>query len=231
MSKRDQGASLTTYMEGGYAPEAVVNYLFLLGWSPKENREVVPLPEVIQMFDLPQILRHNARFDINKLHWLNGEYIRLMTQERFNQFAAQALARDGIKVEGFPPEYINAAFSTCKEKVKQFTEVKTFADFYFLPQVEIEEASRKDLSADNGRIIKALRDALANHEDFRADSLNAAAKKAAAELGVKIGLVVHPLRLACTGRTVGPSLYHLIEVLGKDRVLPRLDRFVAQCPA
>ena len=231
MSKRDQGASLTTYMEGGYAPEAVVNYLYLLGWSPKENREVVPLQDVIKMFDLQQILRHNARFDINKLHWVNGEYIKTMSQERFNQFAAKALERDGIRVEGFAPEYINAAFSTVKEKVKQFTEVKTFADFYFLPEVEIEEVSRKDLTADNCRIMEAVRGALTNQQNFSPDAVSVTTKKVAGELGVKIGLVVHPLRLACTGRTVGPSLYHLMEVLGKERILARLDRFVGQCCA
>ncbi len=230
MSKRDQGASLTTYMEGGYAPEAVVNYLYLLGWSPKENREVVPLADVIRMFDLPQILRHNARFDINKLHWINGEYIKTMTQERFNQFAAKALERDGIRVEGFPPEYINAAFSTVKEKVKQFTEVKTFADFYFLKEVEVEAVSRKDLTPENRRLMEAVRDALGKLEDFRADAIGAKVKAVATELGVKIGLVVHPLRLACTGRTVGPSLYHLMEVLGGERVRDRLSGFILQCP-
>ncbi len=230
MSKRDQGASLTTYMEGGYAPEAVVNYLYLLGWSPKENREVVPLADVIRMFDLPQILRHNARFDINKLHWINGEYIKTMTQERFNQFAAKALERDGIRVEGFPPEYINAAFSTVKEKVKQFTEVKTFADFYFLKEVEVEAVSRKDLTPENRRLMEAVRDALGKLEDFRADAIGAKVKAVATELGVKIGLVVHPLRLACTGRTVGPSLYHLMEVLGGERVRERLSGFILQCP-
>ena len=229
MSKRDTGASLTTYIDEGYAPEAVVNYLYLLGWSPKANREVMPLDEVIKMFDLPQILRHNARFDINKLHWLNGEYIKLMSQERFNQFATRALERDGIRVEPSDPAYINAAFSTVKEKVKQFTEVKIFSDFYFLPEVEIEEASRKDLTPENGRIMTAVRAALTNHEDYSVNALNNLVKKVAADLGVKIGLVVHPLRLACTGRTVGPSLYHLMEVLGAERVLKRIDRFIAQC--
>src|SRR5512137_129626 len=73
MSKRDKGASLTTYMEEGYAPEALVNYLCLLGWSPKNNREKMPLAELIQLFDLHQILRHNARFDLGKLQWLDGE--------------------------------------------------------------------------------------------------------------------------------------------------------------
>ena len=182
------------------------------------------------MFDLPQILRHNARFDINKLHWLNGEYIKLMPQERFNEFAAQALERVGVKVAGHDPAYINAAFSTVKEKVKQFTEVPTFSDFYFLPQVELEEASRGDLTAGNRQIMQALRPALAAHADFAVDSLGAVLKQVSKDLGVKIGLVVHPTRLACTGRTVGPSLYHLMEVLGKERVLQRVDRFIEQCP-
>src|ERR1041385_764574 len=71
MSKRDQGASLTSYLEEGFAPESVANYLCLLGWSPKDNREVVPVRDVVAMFDLPQILRHNARFDLDKLHWLH----------------------------------------------------------------------------------------------------------------------------------------------------------------
>lgn len=231
MSKRDTGASLTNYMDEGYAPEAVVNYLYLLGWSPKENREVMALADVIKMFDLPQILRHNARFDINKLHWLNGEYIKLMSQARFNEFATRALERDGIKVEGAEASYINAVFSTVKEKVKQFTEVKIFSDFYFLPQVEVEEASRKDLTAENRRIMEAVRNALKQHQDYSVDALNALVKRVAGELGVKIGLVVHPLRLACTGRTVGPSLYHLMEVLGRERVQARIERFIAQCPA
>src|ERR1041384_3858986 len=92
MSKRDRGASVTTYMEEGYAPEALVNYLCLLGWSPKNNREKMPLSEVIETFDLPQILRHNARFDLAKLNWLNGEYVRDMPDDRFYELSLHALA-------------------------------------------------------------------------------------------------------------------------------------------
>ncbi|MSU04990.1 MAG: glutamate--tRNA ligase, partial [Pedosphaera sp.] len=82
MGKRDVGASLQSYQDGGYAPEAVVNYLCLLGWSPKGNREILPLDEVVAMFDLPQILRHNARFDLAKLQWINWEYTKSMPIER-----------------------------------------------------------------------------------------------------------------------------------------------------
>src|SRR5436190_6838633 len=85
MSKRDHGASLTTYMDEGFVPAAVVNYLCLLGWSPKDNREKLSLDEVIARFDLPQILRHNARFDMGKLEWLAGEYLREVSDEEFRR--------------------------------------------------------------------------------------------------------------------------------------------------
>src|SRR5213075_196444 len=105
MSKRDQGASLSSYMQEGYAPEAVVNYLCLLGWSPKDNREKMSLQEVIERFDLPQILRHNARFDMKKLQWLDGEYIRHMEKERYYKLATQALTKAGIETSGFDGSY------------------------------------------------------------------------------------------------------------------------------
>src|SRR6266446_4375956 len=93
MSKSDPDAakarlaSLQTYVEDGYAPEAVRNYLCLLGWSPKDNREVMPIDDVVKLFDLPQILRNNARFDTSKLTWMNGEYLRAMPLDRFIQLA------------------------------------------------------------------------------------------------------------------------------------------------
>jgi glutamyl-tRNA synthetase len=225
MSKRDKGASLMTYLEEGYAPEAVVNYLCLLGWSPKGNREKVPLPEVIELFDLPQILRHNARFDLNKLHWLNGEYIREMCADRFHELAVHALARAGINTDQFPLEYVKAALDTCKQKVKLFAEVRTFGDFYFKDEIELSpEILQKDFPLQNRPRLVKLREAFAKLGKFDADTLNTTLKAVASETGVSIGVLVHPLRLACTGRTVGPSLYHLMEVLGKDRVLTRMDK-------
>ncbi len=244
MSKSDKGAVLHEYMEALCVPEAVVNNLFLLGWSPKADRELVPVQEVIEMFDLPQILRHNARFDVDKLHWINSEYIRLLPQPRFNEYCARALAREGIKLDGFSRQYVNAALETCHEKVKQFVDAevlrtknekkhiataRVFADFYFLEEVQVEESSRKDLTAENKRILQQVRETLSTLNDFKADPIGESIKKVAVELGLKAGAVVHPTRLACTGRTVGPSLYHLMDVLGKDRVLARIDRFVAQC--
>src|SRR5438094_1095406 len=105
MSKRDQGASLTSYLEEGFAPEAIVNYLCLLGWPPKDNREVMPLREIVPMFDLPQVLRHNARCDLDKLHWLHCEYIRLMSNERLYELTVPALVWAGYGTSASPSPY------------------------------------------------------------------------------------------------------------------------------
>ncbi len=224
MSKRDKGASLSSYAEEGYAPEAVVNYLCLLGWSPKENREKVPVKEVIELFDLPQILRHNARFDLDKLHWLNGEYIREMTDDRFHELSVHALARAGYDTNKFPLDYVKAALATCRGKIKIFSELGPYAGFYFRDGIAPDsEAATKGFSAEEKTRLHKLREAFGNLAEFHALACESTLKAVAKELGVKAGALVHPLRLACTGSTAGPSLYHLLEVLGKERVMARLD--------
>jgi glutamyl-tRNA synthetase len=225
MSKRDKGASLSTYMDEGYPPEALVNYLCLLGWSPKNNREKMPVADVIEAFDLPQILRHNARFDLTKLTWLAGEYVREMNEERFYELSVHALNRAGLATEAYPSEYIRAALDTCKGKFKMFAELPGYAGFYFKDQIEYDpEAARKGFVTENKPRVIRLRELLSQLDPFRADPIGATFKSAAQELGVKTGVLVHPARLACCGSTSGPSLYHLMEILGKDRVLRRLDR-------
>jgi glutamyl-tRNA synthetase len=225
MSKRDKGASLAAYMEEGYAPEAIVNYLCLLGWSPKNNREKMPLAEVIEAFDLPQILRHNARFDLTKLNWLAGEYVREMDDDRFYELSIQALERAGLNSHAFPPAYTKAALDTCKGKFKLFGELPAYAGFYFKEEVEYDpEAVKRDFIPENKPRLARLREAFAGLQPFEPDNIGATLKAVAQELGVKAGVLVHPTRLACCGATAGPSLYHLLAILGKDRSLQRIDR-------
>jgi glutamyl-tRNA synthetase len=229
MSKRDKGASLTSYMEEGYAPEAIVNYLCLLGWSPKNNREKMAISEVVESFDLPQILRHNARFDMAKLLWLNGEYLRETSQDRFYELSIHALKRAGLDTNKYPVEYVKAALDTCKGKIKVFSELPGYAGFYFNDGIEYNaEAAAKDFVPENKPRLEKLRDALAKLPTFDAASVESALKGVAAELGVKVGVLVHPTRLALTGAPAGPSLYHLMEILGKERTLERLNRAIAK---
>jgi glutamyl/glutaminyl-tRNA synthetase len=183
------------------------------------------LADVIQVFDLPLILRHNARFDLTKLNWLNGEYVREMEDDRFYELSIHALARAGLDTNKYPVGYVKAALDTCKGKFKLFGELPAYAGFYFKDEIECDAASaQRDFTPENLPRLMKLRDALARLEPFEADAIGNCLKAVAQELGVKPGVLVHPTRLACCGNPAGPSLYHLLAILGKERVLQRLDR-------
>ena len=231
MSKRDQGASVGSYIEEGYLPAAVVNFLCLLGWSPKDNREKIEIEEVARIFDLKNINRKAAVFDLDKCAWFSGEYMRELPPEEFVGMGAAFLEKQGLTAR-FAPEYVRAALATCVGKVRILAELPAYAGFYFKNDFEYNpDGVAKNFTPDNKPRLQAVRDAFAVVETFDAASLEAALKATAAALGVKAGVLVHPTRLAVTGSNAGPSLYHLLEILGKEKTLARIDRGLAAFPA
>ena len=225
MSKRDEGARVEYYIRRGYLPAAVRNYLCLVGWSPKDNREKIDVDEVIRIFDLKNIGRSSATFDPDKLHWLNGEYARELSDAEFYDLAVARLKSSGVKLDKFPEKYVCAALQTCKGKINTFDELPAYCGFYFTDEFDYDpNGIAKHFTPENKPRLEAVRDALRALKKFDAAEIEATVKSAAANLGVKVGAIVHPTRLAVTGSNVGPSLYHLLEVLGKDKVLARIDR-------
>ena len=224
MSKRDEGASLEGWQQVGYVPSAVANYLSLLGWSPKDDSQVMPLSEIIERFDLPQINRANARFDLEKLKWMNYEHLRGLPMADYRERAVVA----GVDFGGASEEYISAALSTCRDKVKQVEDLSTFCSFYFTDEFDYDETmAAKAFAPDNKEPFARLREVFAGVEDFTPEPLEAALKALAEELEVKVRVLVMPARCACTGVKVGPSLYDLMTVLGRDKVLARFDKALA----
>jgi glutamyl-tRNA synthetase len=216
-------ASLANYVADGYVADAVRNYLCLLGWSPKGGKEVMPIDEVVQAFELGQILRHNARFDATKLTWMNGEYIRALPRERFVALARPFLPAAGAAA---PELYQRAVLGLVQEKLKLLRELpdKTgyfFGDDYAFDPAAVEKSCRAPGTAAR---LGQLADRFAAVAGWDAAGLEAALKALAAERGVKTGELIHPCRIATSGQGAGPSLYHLLEVLGRDRVLARLRR-------
>src|SRR6266566_321652 len=208
MSKRDEGARVEYYMRRGYLPAAVCNYLCLLGWSPKDNRE---------------------KIDIDKLHWLNGEYARELSDSEFYDLAVARLKSSGAKLDNYPEKYVRAALQTCKGKINTFDELPAYCGFYFTDNFDYNpEGVAKHFTTENKPRLKAVREALSALEEFNAAEIEATLKNTASKLGGKVGAIVHPTRLAVTGSNVGPSLYHLLEVLGKEKVLARIDRALAK---
>jgi glutamyl-tRNA synthetase len=225
MSKRDEGARVEYYIQRGYLPGAVRNYLCLLGWSPKDNREKIGIDEIIRIFDLKNIGRSSATFDPDKLHWLNGEYARELSDSEFYDLAVAKLKASGVKLENFPEKYVRGALETCKGKINTFDELPAYCGFYFTDSLDYNpEGLAKHFIAENKLKLEAVRDALSPLKKFDVAEIEATLKSTAAKLDVKVGAIVHPTRLAVTGSNVGPSLYHLLEVLGKEKVIARIDR-------
>jgi len=225
MSKRDAGARVEYYIRRGFLPAAVRNYLCLLGWSPKDDREKLDIDEIIRIFDLKNIGRSSATFDPDKLHWLNGEYARALEDEKFYELAVARLRLSGVKVDDYPEQYVRAALQTCEGKINRFDELPAYCGFYFTDDFDYDpQSAAKHFTLENKARLEAVRGALSSLEKFDVAEIEAALKTTAAKLGIKFGAIVHPTRLAATGSTVGPSLYHLLEVLGKEKVLARIDR-------
>jgi glutamyl-tRNA synthetase len=203
----------------------VNNYLCLLGWSPKDNTEKLSLAEVVERFDLPQILRHNAKFDFEKLTWLQGEYCRELPNDRFYEMSVHALAKAGIDTNKLDVNYVKAALDTCKGKIKTFSELPAYGGFYFRDEIVYDpEAAKKSFVPENKPRLEKLREAFAKQTAFDATTIETTLKATATELGVKVGILVHPTRLAVTGNPNGPSLYHLLEVMGKEKVMGRIQK-------
>ena len=229
MSKRDEGASVEYYIKRGYLPAAVRNYLCLLGWSPKDNREKINIEEIIRLFDLNNVGRSQATFDPDKLHWLNGEYARELSDSEFYALALTRLKSSGVKIDNYPEEYVRAALQTCKGKINMFDELPAYCGFYFTDDFDYNpEGVAKHFTAENKPRLEAVRDAFSALQRFDAAKIETTLKTTAANLGVKVGAIVHPTRLAVSGSNIGPSLYHLLEVLGKEKVLARIDRALSK---
>ena len=231
MSKRDEGAAIATYIEQGYAPEAVRNYLCLLGWSPKDNREKIDIEEVIKLFELEKINRRNAAFDLDKCYWLNGQYVAQMPLERFIELAHPFIERAKIKVSD--EKYLHGVLAIVKEKIKLFKDVPEWTSYFFTEDYELDPGSVEKVfgKPEATGHLKALCEEFAKIDKWDSATLESTLKSLAQKLGCKTGDLVHPARVAVSGRSVGPSLYHMLEVMGKDRVLKRFERMSARLDA
>ncbi len=225
MSKRDQGASVASYMEGGYLPAAVRNYLCLLGWSPKDNREKMELEEIIRLFEPSKINRKAAQFDIEKCNWLNWQYLAAMTLDEFTDAALPFIDRAGIPYGS--REVLVPVLGLIKEKIKHLPETPNWLPYFFNEDFATDPEAAEKLSKPGAiEILSALRGSYAALGEWNAGALEAALKELAVARGVKAGELVHPTRAAVSGRTIGPSLYHMLEVLGREGVLARIDRAI-----
>ncbi|MBP7951603.1 MAG: glutamate--tRNA ligase [Verrucomicrobiales bacterium] len=224
MSKRDQGAAVDSYMEAGFVPEAVRNYLCLLGWSPKDDREMLPIEDVISLFDWDHLNRAPSRFDFTKCQWLNSRYLAEMSEPDFLTLARGWLERACPHLLALAGLQLDAALRLMKPKVKHIPETAEHLTMLFCDDAPIEEAGRDKLRTQkNGQAnAQALTQHLSSAGDWHAEAIQVAIQAAASDLGAKTGALMFPLRFCVTGSSHGVDLMPALVLLGRETVLRRL---------
>jgi glutamyl-tRNA synthetase len=231
MSKRDQGALIEEYQNRGFLPEAVRNYLCLLGWSPKDDREKLPIEEIISLFDLGAINKSNARFDEKKLSFMNSGYLRELPAERFASLGRTKLVEAGlIPGDGSRDTYANEVLAITQEKTRAVEEVPEFTRYFFNDDFGYDEKAKAKIfgKGDPKARVAEFSAAAAQLGEWSEPGLEQVVAGLSAQHGLNTGEYIHGIRLAASGVSVGPSLYAMLRVLGRDRTMQRLERFVRE---
>lgn len=234
LSKRHGDTAVREYKAQGYLPEALDNFFALMGWYPEDGREIFSVDEMAARFRIEDVGKSGAVFDAQKLTWMNGVYLQdaiRRTPDRVVDLVIDALRDAGLLDGDAGPEqraYVARVVGIMGERLRLPKDVLTYGDFFFRDEVAYDpQAVRKQFHGETTvRMLERLRDALAGVEPFDLAGIEKAVRDTAASLGVESKDVIHPLRVALTGKTVGPGLFELIEVLGRARVLSRLSRAV-----
>jgi glutamyl-tRNA synthetase len=227
LSKRRDSVSVASFRDEGYLPEAMVNYMALLGWGPSDGVEIRPVGEIVAQFDLADVTQSPAFFDVRKLQHVNAEYIRALSPDEFVERARPFFAHGDATAEVLRP-----IASLVQERVRLLTEVEPMVDFLRDETVSVDDASWQKNVAKHGPRAAAMLDAAGAELaacPWNRDAIEAALHAAATTAGfvndegkVQMAKAQGPVRVAVTGRSVGPPLYESLVVLGRERTLDRL---------
>lgn len=224
LSKRDGDVSVLDYKDKGYLPEALVNFVALLGWNPTADREIFTMEEMVAMFDLEKVNKAGAIFDVDKLNWMNGMYLRQLPAERLGDELMPLLQQAGF--DGVERAYATAVLNLVKERINFVSDLPTFADYMFGPVKNFDqEYAEKHWKPETTGQIAEIANRLegVSDADWNTTSIEAVIRAYAEELGVSAGKLIHPLRYAITGKRVGAGMFETMEVLGKAESLQRLQ--------
>ena len=230
LSKRHGATSVLEYKNQGYLPETLRNYLALLGWSNKESQQLFEPMELVEKFDLGGCQKNPATFDPVKLTWMNGEYIRKTAPERLLEDSLPFLRVVGL--DGAPRERLLRVIAMEREKFKLLTDIPGMVGFFFHGVVYDPKAFDKVLRKEGAReVLQGLIPVLEGTTPFTEKELEASIRAFCAEKALKTGQVFHPLRVAVSGRTEGPTLFLMLEILGRETVVERVRAALAADPS
>ena len=226
LSKRSGHSSFEDLIEQGFLPEAVVNFVALLGWSPEDNTEIMSLQDLVEKFDYKRINKSPAVFDYTKLRWMNGEYLKKMDDDKFYELAEPYMK------EVITKDYdLHKIAAMIKTRIEIWPDIAEMIDFFeAVPEYSTEIYKHKKMKTDEDSslmVLKDLKPILEKQEDYSNDALYAALQDYIKEKEYKNGYVLWPIRIALSGKAMTPcGATELMEVIGKEETLSRLDKAI-----
>ncbi len=230
LSKRDESIIqfIEQYEELGYLPEAINNFLALLGWSPVGEQEIFSLDELVEQFSFDRVSKSGAIFDKDKLAWMNGQYIKAADLDRIVELTIPFLQDAGRIGADFDREWVTQLISLYKDGMTSLSEIVELSAMFFTTEVAYDDEAKAVLAEESVPVVlQAFRDKLIALDDYTADNIKAALKEVQKETGFKGKQLFMPSRVAATGQTHGPDLNLSLFLLGKETVVARLGKLIA----
>ncbi|HXJ64118.1 MAG TPA: glutamate--tRNA ligase, partial [Actinomycetota bacterium] len=219
LSKRHGAVAVEWFRDHGFLPDALVNYLALLGWSPGNNEEILPRDELVRRFDLAAVSRHPAIFDTEKLTWMNGEYLRMLSDEEAAAGMLTALSEGGLVAD---LDVLRAIAPHVKTRMKRLDEAPIMLQFLFTDSVELDEKARAAVDKVGPEYLRGAAERLEGVDPWTVEGITAALDDVAASAQLNRTKGWQPVRAAVTGTTISPPLPESLELLGRDETVGRL---------
>lgn len=232
LSKRHGATSVMEYKKMGYIPEAVVNYIAHLGWSSGDEREIFSPKELIKEFSLDKISKHAAVFNMDKLNWFNSEYLKRMSVDSLTEMLIPHLKEANyIREEDLSEpklEWLKEVVKLMQGRFKNFSQFIDYADYFFVDKINIEPQAFQSVLNKEGvpDILQALKEKLPFLKCWDEENIENAVRGVASSLQIKGGQIIHPTRVVLTGKKIGPGLFELMVILGKEKIIKRLEEVV-----
>jgi len=228
LSKRQGATSVAAYKEMGYLPEAVINFLVRLGWS-YGDQEIFSKSELIEKFTLKSVGKSAAAFNEEKLEWLNSWYIKNDPPEKIAELVLPLLNEKGLDVE--VDEKLVKIIMELRQRAKTLLDITKSIDYFYSEKIEFDEnAKNKFLTVEIKPVLEDITSGLGNLSDFNMDEMHKVFDRVMEEKELKLGKIAQPVRVALTGGTVSPGIFEVMDILGKDEVLQRLNHAIAVIP-
>lgn len=228
MSKRHGATAITEYRNQGFLSEALVNYLALLGWNPGNNKEIFALEGLVKDFSIKRINKTAAIFDVNRLSWVNGQYIKAMDIEKLTELIVPRLKTKEYISDDFDKEWLKGLIKLYQTRLPTLEHFPKLAGFFFEDKIAYDQAAvDKFLMRENAAgYLEKFKQALEKTDPFEHKVIEENIRELVNGMGIKAGEVIHPVRVALTGGTVSPGIFEVIEFLGKEKSLLRLEKII-----